>query len=92
MLKKIDRMHELFGKDENHLCRECSNFERWQMSGSRVSKCRVYGVTNSEASDWAGRNTACGMFDRDYMGRKIIEVRASDDVVIPLPGQQSFFD
>lgn len=93
MLKKIDRMHSLFGQNAGHRCRECSNYMRYQHHDRSVRKCSVYGNTRSEASDWNGSYTACGMFNRDYMGRNVIEIQTEDDARrVPLSGQQSFFD
>lgn len=89
---KIERMHQMFGKDSKHICRECSNFLHYDHHDRTVSKCEIYGDTRSSASDWNGRYTACGMFNEPYMGRNIIEIRNPDgDENIPLPGQISFF-
>lgn len=61
-----------------------------------LRKCQVYGLTHSEASDWAGKWTACGMFNREYNGRPIIEMRRGggrrpSPPPEPLPGQITLF-
>lgn len=63
-LRKIALMHRLFGASDGHTCRECSNFAKGKYHDRTLCKCRVYGMTHSEASDWAGRWLACGAFNR----------------------------
>ena len=72
-LRKLDLMHRLFGRCEGHICGECKNFACHTYHSKRYRKCKVYGETNSEASDWARRWTACGMFNQPYDGFPIIE-------------------
>lgn len=92
-LRKIDLMHRQFGKCEDHTCRECSNLVEGRYHDKTLRKCKVYGLTHSEASDWAKRWIACGMFNKEYTGGPIIElVRRSNPrppaaVEEPLDGQ-----
>lgn len=65
-LCKIDLMHQQFGVCDGHACRECRNFVPGDYHGKTLRKCTVYGLTHSEATDWAGRWLACGMFGREY--------------------------
>ena len=65
-LRKINLMHRLFGICEGHACRECSNLVKGRYHDRTLCKCRVYGMTHSEASDWAGRWYACGMFNKPW--------------------------
>ena len=67
-LRKIALMHRLFGVCEGHACRECSNLVKGRYHDRILTKCKVYGLTHSEASDWAGRWQACGMFNRGVYG------------------------
>ena len=91
MIKKIDQMHALFGLDERHKCGECSNFVcRWYRS-KILKKCRAYGLTHSQASDWAKRWTACGLFNLEYTGRKAIELTGRENLTVPLEGQIGLF-
>lgn len=69
-LRKIDLMHKFFGICEGHTCGECSNLTKGDFNHT---KCKVYGVTHSAASDWTKRYLACGMFNKEYKGRPNIE-------------------
>lgn len=75
MKKKIALMHQQFGRCGVHSCKECTNFVKGRYHDRTLRKCQVYGLTHSEASDWAGKWPACGMFNREYSGRPIIELR-----------------
>ncbi len=68
-LRKIDLMHRQFGKCDGHTCGECSN-----LTEHCYYKCRVYGVTSSEASDWAKRWLACGLFNKPWGNKPIIRL------------------
>ena len=72
---KINRMYKYFGKSgSGKKCKDCSNLIRVERGNHRVSKCLVYGDTFSEASDWKQSHCACGMLNRSYDGRPIIEI------------------
>ena len=73
-LRKLALMHQQFGRCEGHICGECSNLISGRYRGRILRKCRVYGLTHSEASDWAKRWAACGIFNGVYTGRPIIEL------------------
>lgn len=73
-LRKIDLMHKFFGICEGHTCGECSNLVHVRANDRPLTKCKVYGQTNSAASDWAKRYQACGMFNKEYKGRPNIEL------------------
>ena len=63
---KIAFMHHFFGADEaGHKCKECMHFQRRQAGNKTVRKCAVYGLSQSEATDWNANFTACGTFDKD---------------------------
>lgn len=75
-IRKIDLMHRLFGTADGHACRECSNLVKGRYHDHILTKCKVYGLTHSEASDWAGRWQACGMFNRAWDKQPVMrEVR-----------------
>lgn len=74
MNRKIELMHDIFGIDEEHKCGECDNFGEHRYD-KLYYKCAVYGISSSEASDWRKKYTACGMFNKEYTGRPIIELR-----------------
>lgn len=64
-IRKIAMMHRIFGVSDGHTCLECCNFVKGKYHDRTLCKCRVYGMTHSEASDWAGRWQACGAFNRE---------------------------
>ena len=69
-------MHYYFGKDsENHICKDCSNFVKEQYHTRILQKCKVYGLTHSEATDWAQKYKACGMFNKVWNGNNIISLK-----------------
>ena len=78
-LRKIDLMHYIFGEIPEHKCGECSNLRQYHYRGRGYRKCKVYGETHSEASDWVKKYTACGCFNCEYSDRNIIEL------VSPIP-------
>ncbi len=78
MKRKIDLMHNLYSKDPAHTCGDCCNY--WSARAGEycnrpLRKCERYGLTHSEASDWAKSWTACGMFNVPVPGkyRPVIE-------------------
>ena len=70
---KAERMYSLFGHIAGEKCRDCSNFLKYKYHDRNIQKCEIYGDTRSSASDWTGKTDACGMFNRDYIGRPVIE-------------------
>ena len=94
-LRKQYLMQKNFGICEGHTCGECSNLVEGRYHDKTLRKCKVYGMTHSEASDWAKRYLACGMFNRAYTGRPIIELvksgrtKQEEGQRIPLEGQIS---
>lgn len=57
---------------EGHTCGECSNLVSGKYHDKTLRKCSVYGLTHSEASDWAKRWTACSMLNQEYHGEPVI--------------------
>lgn len=73
-IRKIALMYQMFGKAEGlHICKECGNFVTGRYHNKVYRKCKVYGLTHSEASDWANKYEACGMFNKEYKGRSVID-------------------
>ena len=70
-LRKLDLMHRQFGKCHGHTCGECSNFTG---SPGSYKKCKVYGISKSEASDWAKRWLACGLFNKPWEDKEIMRL------------------
>ena len=65
MVRKIERMHELFGVIKGEKCKDCKHLHG---GVNEYRKCLVYGNTRSEATDWALKYTACGLFNQPYEG------------------------
>lgn len=85
-------MHRLFGENREHRCGECCNFVRGRYHDRILQKCSAYGMTHSEASDWAQKWTGCGLFNREYTGVPVIKMdlgeRCEDKAPeAPLDGQ-----
>lgn len=94
-LRKIALMHRIFGLSDGHVCRECSNLVKGRYHNRVLTKCRVYGLTHSEASDWAGRWQACGAFNRTLNRQPVIrevvtERKQKESDNAPLEGQIGF--
>lgn len=94
--RKIDLMHRCFGKTDGHTCGECSNLVEGRYHDKILRKCKVYGMTHSEATDWAKRWLACGMFNKPYTGGPIMQLvkrssnRPPQTPEEPLEGQMSW--
>lgn len=90
--RKIDLMHHIFGKIGGN-CKNCNNLVIYRYHNRVYRKCKVYGESSSETTDWANRYEACGMFNKHYDGRPVIELvkcranRINED--FPLEGQLS---
>ena len=88
-LRKIELMHRQFGVVEGKTCGQCSNLTEHRYN-KLYRKCKVYGETSSEATDWAMRWTACGMFNKEYAGGPIMRLvgrSANKQPEKPLDGQ-----
>ena len=87
-LRKNDLMYQQFGRADGQ-CKDCKHF-----SNNGYRKCLVYGDTPSEASDWAGKWQACGLFNQDTEHENVIRLvtggRPKEDVQID--GQMSLFE
>ena len=67
-LRKIEAMHAMFGKAAG-ICKDCKYF-RGSIGGYK--KCRIYGISASEATDWANKWPACGLKDSEYTGSSTV--------------------
>ena len=90
-IRKIDLMHREFGVCPGKKCQYCDNLIV-QQANRRYYKCEVYGITDSEASDWRLSYDACGMYNKVYNGNPVIRmVRGYPAPPEPLDGQESLF-
>ena len=67
MAKKIDRMHEMFGRGSGR-CGDCCHFVTLDYHNVTLQKCEVYGLTHSEASDWVKKWESCGLYNKPWNG------------------------
>ena len=76
LLRKIDKMHYLFGKSDGK-CKNCEHYSTFKYHDKSYRKCEEYGITQSEASDWKAGYEACGLFPNkeNPYGRYIMELR-----------------
>lgn len=83
-IRKIDLMHRLFGKADGK-CGDCFHLVEGLYQTKKLRKCDVYGLTHSEASDWAKCWQACGLFNRETKAERIIDlVRQENKKDVPL--------
>ena len=92
--RKINLMRSFFGASPN-VCGGCTNLNRSCVGRRTRYKCRVYGETRSEATDWAKSWPACGMFNREYsgppmMGASIWRSAPQPEPEEPLDGQMGW--
>lgn len=91
-IRKIDLMHREFGFSTGHKCQYCDNLIV-QQANRRYYKCEVYGITDSEASDWRLSYDACGMYNKVYNGNPIIRlVRGYPTPPEEIDGQKTLFE
>ena len=60
--RKIFAMHKRFGTCGAFRCKDCSHLIKGKYHDRGYSKCELYGMTHSEATDWRLSYQACGMF------------------------------
>lgn len=73
-IRKLELMHRQFGVCEGKTCGTCTNFVQGRYRSMNLKKCQVYGLTHSEASDWAKRWQACGCYNKEWTGEDIIQL------------------
>lgn len=91
-MKKIDLMYATFGIDPQcRRCKDCSCLVRVTPTSRAYYKCSVYGESASEATDWAGKWTACGRFGKPLEPGEYSALMAKGNARKPaegpLPGQ-----
>lgn len=61
--RKLPAMHEVYGVQSQHKCRDCCNLIGYASGKRMFYKCKAYGDTASQATDWGVNFLACGMFN-----------------------------
>ena len=60
---RLSKMHTIYGKaPDGQTCKNCINLERFRPGRNTFLKCRLYGISSSEASDWRAKWPACGKY------------------------------
>ena len=90
-LRKIELMHSFFGKTNGMRCKDCNNLIRRFYHARAYCKCLCYGDSYSEATDWRVGYTACGLYNKEYTGRKMVELVCHAKENESIPGQISLF-
>ena len=78
---------------ENDTCKRCSNLVEYQYQ-KKYYKCKHYGKTHSEASDWKLNQRGCGLFNQEYEGKEVIRLVRPEkcDQEEVISGQVSLFE
>lgn len=95
MKRKEEAMHEVYGYGPG-TCGMCQHFARISAGNhTNLFKCRAYGYTNSEATDWKKSSLACGLIDKPIDGlTPLIEVlkhESKKNTNAPVQGQIDMF-
>ena len=64
-MRKSEKMRYIFGDGEG-TCKDCCHYIKYLHRDRTYSKCIVYGVSNSEATDWSYKHKACGMKNEEW--------------------------
>lgn len=91
--RKWERMQKKFGLSSAGNCKGCAHFVKYTHHGRTYSKCKIYGISASEATDWNGSAKACGLYPgKPYNGGAIVrEIERRRKKQENIDGQQSLF-
>lgn len=101
MVRKIDAMHSLYGSCQKMIqgrpavCGDCPHYKAGRYHDRILRKCRAYGMTHSEATDWKRSEEPCGLFDIPLPGDFVPVIERLKHERVPEPpikGQLSFLD
>lgn len=93
--RKLRKMQEKFGRSVTGTCQNCAHFVRYtHPHGRTYSKCKIYGISASEATDWTGKAPACGLYPgKPYNGGAVVrEVERKKKQPENISGQTSLFE
>ena len=64
--RKIEAMHRLYGEGpEGAQCKECDHLYQVYPTDRCYNKCKIYGSSCGESTDWRQKWPACGMFNKE---------------------------
>lgn len=86
MIRKISLMHKLYGIGYG-ICGTYSHFVEGLYHDRILRKCEIYGLTHSEASDWAKKWQACGLKNKDTAHENIIRLVRRENPKTETPGE-----
>ena len=90
LYRKIDAMHKRYGVVENHKCKECCNLVTHTYD-KKYFKCTAYGTSSSEATDWAKKWQACGLFNKPVEPNNLRANNLKTNETEPMEKQISLF-
>lgn len=98
--RKIEAMYSMFGVFVGKTCKECPHLIQHCNHGANYYKCRIYGESYSEATDWRLKWTACGAFDKVadgnaspiYKRLQYVRIEKPDRPTIPVSEGQITMD
>ncbi len=97
--RKITAMHREYGMNNAHSCGECPHYclhvAATCKGGRSHYKCRVYGESFSEATDWYRNWMACGMYGKplpDFHVPLMVRLKRTRRHEKPIDGQIGFLE
>lgn len=94
-LRKNELMYSLFGKRPGHTCQECCNLAKIQAGQRVVRKCKCYGLSASQATDWSKKFEACGLLGKvikDGLEKPLFIPELEGLQNLPPDGQMEMFE
>lgn len=62
---KITKMHRQYGESTGNFCKDCCNIVT-KFYANRYYKCKAYGESNAESTDWRLKYEACGLYNKPF--------------------------
>ena len=88
-MKKNELMYSIFGRGKG-TCADCSHLRKYTANRTYY-KCDVYGLSNSEATDWRLKYPACGIINKFTSYEDVYKLAKEEKQEIP-EGQISLFE
>lgn len=97
MARKIEAMHERYGRCAGKFCRDCDHFYRKKWDKTYY-KCLAYGDSNASSTEWRVSDPACGLINRPLpenhvpVIRQLVREPRKPDPEPIIAGQINIFD